>query len=84
MAEIKTILERNDFTEKINYSGSLGNTPSRAKINDMIAEWTNGSILDGQLPRDVRFLVKDDDGKWFLFMYYKPEDTYLFEKLTHR
>jgi len=82
--ELAGILERNDFTTKLNYSGTFGRSPSRTKINDLVAEWSNGAILDGKLPRTVRFIAKDQDDKWFLFIYYEDDDIYLYEKLTAR
>jgi hypothetical protein len=82
--EIKDIIEKNDFIVKVPYSKSLGNAPSRTKINDMVAEWTNGVILDGKLTQNSRFLAVGTDNKWFLMMYYKADDVYLFEKMTKR
>jgi hypothetical protein len=70
--------------EDIVYSGSFGRSPSRREINDMVAEMTNGAILDGKLPTDRKLLVFDTDDECFLMYYKHQRDTWVFKKLGVR
>ena len=81
---LRTLLERNDYTVTINYSGNLTNNPSRIAINDIVAEWSNGNILDGVLPKTVAFRVRDNGGKGFFMHYVEEHNEYWFEKATVR
>jgi hypothetical protein len=81
---LRTLLERNDYTSTIQYSGDFPNNPSRTAINDMVAEWSNGAILDGKLPKTVAFRVRANNGKSFFMHYVEELDEYWFEKATVR
>ena len=80
MAEIKTILEENDFSLVVEYSGDSNNTPNRAKLEDFVQEYLGQSTPN----RTVRFIVHTANDKWFLIFYIKEADKFLYEKLTAR
>jgi hypothetical protein len=82
--QLDVIMSEHNFTIDIDYSGSLGRSPSRTKINDVVAELTNGQVLDGKLPSNRRVLVFDDDDKCFLLIYIVDRDKWCYEKLTTR
>ena len=78
MAELKNIMERNDFTVELLTTQSTGNTLSRAEIDQALIE--NG--FTGQLPRNVTFFLGTADNKIFQLTYFKTLDKYGYEKLT--
>ena len=80
MKELQNIMEENDFSLVVEYSGSMSNTPNRAKIEDVVQE-----VIGQPVPnRTMRFIVHSDNDKWFLIWYTKDQDKFLFEKLTAR
>jgi len=81
---LRSLLERNDYTVTINYSGDLPNNPSRRKFNDVVEEWSGGAITDGVLPKTVAFRLRGDNGKSFFVHYEADHDEYWFEKATVR
>ena len=81
---LRALLERNDYTVTIMYSGDLPNSPSRTQFNDVVNEWSNGSITDGKLPKTVSFRIKANNGKSFFIQYVESLDEYWFEKATVR
>ncbi len=78
MAELKDILEVNDFKYLITTTSTLPNRPSRLQIEMVLAE--NG--FNEPLTNEVTFSMIDKDDKMFNVTYYADVDLYGYEKLT--
>ncbi len=78
MAELKDILEVNDFKYLITTTSTLPNRPSRLQIEMVLAE--NG--FNEPLTNEVTFSMIDKDDKMFNVTYYADIDLYGYEKLT--
>jgi len=78
--ELSTILEENDFTLVVDYNQATGNTLSRGELEDIVFYAIGQSTPDN----NVRFIVTTLDDKYFLVLYLKDKDKFLFEKLTAR
>ncbi len=78
MAELKDILEVNDFKHLMITAGTLNNKPSRAQIEMVLLE--NG--FTEPLTNEVTFSMIDKDDKMFNVTYYASIDKYGYEKLT--
>ena len=80
MAEIKDILEHNDFSLVVEHSGATGNNLSRAECEAIVNQEIGQSTPD----RTMKFVVHTADNKWFLVYYIKQADKFLYEKMTAR
>jgi len=78
MAELKGILEVNDFKHLMTTTGALANKPSRNAIERVLAE--NGFTVP--LQNEVTFSMIDSTDKMFNVTYYANIDLYGYEKLT--
>ncbi len=78
MAELKKILETNDFKHLLTTTGTLGNNPSRIQIEMVLME--NG--FTEPLANEVTFSMIDSNDKMFNVTYYASIDLYGYEKLT--
>jgi len=78
MAELKDILEVNDFKHLMTTVGTLPNQPSRVQIEMVLVE--NG--FTEPLHNEVTFLMIDKNDKMFNVTYYADIDLYGYEKLT--
>jgi len=78
MADLKDILEVNDFKHLMITTGSLGNNPDRTKIEMVLIE--NG--FTEPLANEVTFSIVDISEKMFNVTYYPSIDRYGYEKLT--
>ncbi len=78
MAELRDILQNNDFKLYLQSVNTLPNTPTRAQIEDVLSD--NGVSLP--LPRNNMFYIRAVGGRTFLVVYNKEIDEYYFEKLT--
>ncbi len=78
MAELKDILEANDFKHLMVTTGTLSNKPSRAQIEMVLIE--NG--FTEPLQNEVTFSMIDSTEKMFNVTYYAGIDLYGYEKLT--
>ena len=80
MAELRDILEINDFKVLLTTAGSLPNNPSRNDIELILIE--NG--YTDPLINEVSFSMVDSNEKIFNVTYYPSIDKYGYEKLTVR
>ena len=80
MAEIRDILEHNDFSLVVEHSGATGNNLSRAECEAIVNQEIGQSIPDN----NVKFIVHTADDKWCVVWYAKAQDKFLYEKLTAR
>ena len=78
--ELNTILEENDFTLVVDYTQVTGNSLSRTELEDIVFYAIGQSVPDN----NVRFIVTTLDDKYFLVLYLKDKDKFLYEKLTAR
>ncbi len=78
MAELKLILEDNDFTLSFKSVNTLPNQLTRAQIEDVLTD--NGVTLP--LIKSNNFYLRAVNGKGFVVIYSLEEDTYYYEKLT--
>ena len=78
MAEIKDILEHNDFSLVVEHSGATGNSLSRAECEAIV----NQEIGQPTPERTMKFVVHTADNKWFLVYYIKQADKFLYERMT--
>ncbi len=78
MAELKKILETNDFKHLLTTTGTLPNNPSRIQIEMVLME--NG--FTEPLANEVTFSMIDSNDKMFNVTYYAGIDLYGYEKLT--
>ena len=78
MAELKDILEVNDFKHLMITTGTLANNPSRVQIEMVLIE--NG--FTEPLTNEVTFSMIDRNDKMFNVTYYAGIDLYGYEKLT--
>ena len=78
--ELNTILEENDFTLVVDYTQVTGNSLSRTELEDIVFYAIGQSVPDN----NVRFIVTTLDDKYFLVLYLKDKDKFLFEKMTAR
>ena len=54
-----------------------GSRPSRTKFENLM------NLVYGQLPaKNLEFIVKSLDSKYFIVFYLKDDDKFLYEKLT--
>jgi len=79
-AEIKDILERNDFSIKVDYPVKVKNTLSRGELEDIVEFVTGNPIPEN----DVKFIIKSLDNKYFLVEYIKSWDKFLWKKMIDR
>ena len=80
MIEISKILSENDFSRVIEYNNDVGRQLSRTECEAIVQEAIGKPIPDN----NVRFLVHTANDKWFLIIYVKNADKFLYEKLTAR
>ena len=80
MAELKDILEHNDFSLVIEYNGDVGRQLSRAECEAIVEQAIGQTTPDN----NVRFVVHTANDKWFLIFYIESADKFLYEKLTAR
>jgi len=78
MAELKDILEKNDFKHLMVTTGTLSNKPSRQDIELVLIE--NG--ITAPLLNEVTFSMIDADEKVFNVTYFPHISKYGYEKLT--
>ncbi len=78
MADLKDILEVNDFKHLMSTTGTLPNSPSRVQIEMVLIE--NG--FTEPLQNEVTFSMIDKNNKMFNVTYYASRDLYGFEKLS--
>jgi len=78
MAELKDILEVNDFKVLLITTGTLPNKPSRVQIEMVLVE--NG--FTEPLSNEVSFSMIDIASTMFNVTYYPSLDLYGYEKLT--
>jgi len=78
MADLKDIMEDNDFTIHLETLDSVGNQLSRSEIESIL---TAGGVTI-PLTRDVSFIVSTGDNKYFSITYLESIDKYAYEKLT--
>jgi len=78
MAELKAILEVNDFKHLMITTGTLNSNPSRVQIELVLIE--NG--FNEPLTNEVTFSMIDKNDKMFNVTYYADIDLYGYEKLT--
>ncbi len=78
MAELKAILEYNDFKVLLTTTGRLPNNPSRNVIELVLIE--NG--YSEPLVNEVSFSMVDSNEKMFNVTYYPSLGKYGYEKLT--
>ena len=78
--ELSRILEENDFSKVLEYSGTTGNNPSRADFEDMVYEAVGHPTPNNTM----RFIAHTANDKWFFVYYVKDADKFLYEKLTAR
>ncbi len=78
MAELKLILEDNDFTLSLKSVNTLPNQPTRAQIEDVLTD--NGITLP--LTKSNNFYLRASNGKGFIVIYSIEEDAYYYEKLN--
>ncbi len=78
MAELKDILEVNDFKHLMVTTGTLPNQPSRTQIEMVLIE--NG--FAEPLTHEVTFSMIDRNEKMFNVTYYASISKYGYEKLT--
>ena len=80
MIDIKQVMLEEDVQPHFDYGYNLGRNPSRGKLETM-CEALYGSLVP---PKDARFTVRDLEGDWFIIIYNKTHDEFVFEKLTVR
>ena len=80
MAELRDIIEHNEFSLVVEHSGATGNQLSRAECEAIV----NQAIGQPTPDRTVKFIVHTADNKWFVVWYVKQADKFLYEKLTAR
>ena len=78
MAEIKDILETNEFRLELSSANNLPNQPSRIELDAVLVE--NGYSLP--LQRSATFFVSSANGKLFNVTRFEPIGIYAYEKLT--
>jgi len=78
MAELKDIMETNEFRLELSSANPLPNKPSRAQLDAVLAE--NGYTLP--LQRSATFFIASSTGKLFNVTRFEPIGIYAYEKLT--
>ncbi len=78
MAELRDILQDNDFTSTFRSVNILPNNPSRAQIEDVLSD--NGITIP--LTKSVRFYLIAANGKAFVVIYNVVENEFYFEKFS--
>ena len=78
--ELGQILLERDFSMIVDYPMKTKNTLSRGELEDICQH-----VLGQNVPNEtVRFIVKSLDNKYFLVMYIKPWDKFLWNKMKVR
>ena len=80
MAELKQILEKNDFSLVVEVPFDTGRQLSRTEL-ELACELAIGESTPN---RNVKFVIHSRDNKWFLVYYVKDADKFLYEKMTAR
>ena len=78
MAELKDIMETNEFRLELSSANPLPNQPSRAQLDAVLVE--NGYTLP--LQRSATFFIASSNGKLFNVTRFEPIGIYAYEKLT--
>jgi len=73
MAELRDILEKNDFSVHMYSSQSFGTNASRIEIEDTLRE--NGYNVP--LANSVSFTITDDNDKSFVVSFVQETNSYL-------
>ena len=76
MAELKDILEVEDFVKELITSQSLTNTPNRTEIDNALLE--NGYTLP--LANNVSFKLISSNYKYFFVSYIQDTDKFMYIK----
>jgi len=78
MAELRKIMQENDFNVELYTTQNLGNNPDRTKLDLCLTE--NGFTLP--LPQTATFFVVDSNSRLFSVTRFEPSGRYGYEKLT--
>ena len=78
MAELRDILEREEFKLQLSSANTLPNKPTRVQLDAVLVE--NGYTLP--LQRSATFFMADSGGKLFNVTRFEPIGLYAYEKLT--
>ena len=78
--DIRDVFLRESFEPVFEFSGNTGNGLSRNEC-EAISQEAYGSTTP---PRNIKAIIHTADDKWFLLLYFKTQDKFLFEKLTPR
>ena len=78
MAELKDILETNEFRLELSSANTLPNNPTRIQLDAVLIE--NGYTLP--LQRSATFFITSSNGKLFNVTRFEPIGIYAYEKLT--
>ena len=78
--EIGQILLERDFRMNVEYLNNLGNTLSRAELEDICLQTIGQEVPNNS----CKFRVKSLDNKYFVVEYVKPWDKFLWKKFGSR
>ena len=78
MAELKDIMERNNFDVELYTSQDVGAKPNKAELDFCLT--SNGFTLP--LPGTVTYFMADSAGRLFNVTRFEPSGKYAYEKLT--